>query len=119
VFRYLPADPAQAGPSTGISQATNNANYLSDDNDDRCIETHPTAGRVIRMNDNLHEKWKHSFGLAMDLDGDVDMSDPDKINGFAPFASELDWRIADWVVKEGPGHKAFNRLLDIPGVCRW
>ncbi|KAJ7334948.1 hypothetical protein DFH08DRAFT_916210 [Mycena albidolilacea] len=52
----------------------------------------------------------------MDPDGDVDMSDPDKINGFAPFASELDWRIADWVVKEGPGHKAFNRLLDIPGV---
>ncbi|KAJ7743424.1 hypothetical protein B0H14DRAFT_2308748, partial [Mycena olivaceomarginata] len=35
---------------------------------------------------------------------------------FAPFASELDWMIAEWVIKDGPGHKAFDRLLDIPGV---
>ncbi|KAJ7020868.1 hypothetical protein C8F04DRAFT_1403295 [Mycena alexandri] len=73
---------------------------------------------VIRMNDNLHTKWKRSFGLAMPVDpeGDVDMENIDRSNGFAPFASELDWRIAEWVVKEGPGHKAFDRLLDIPGV---
>ncbi|KAJ7852764.1 hypothetical protein B0H14DRAFT_3656681 [Mycena olivaceomarginata] len=44
------------------------------------------------------------------------MEDPDSPNVFAPFASELDWRIAEWVIKDGPGHKAFDRLLEIPGV---
>ncbi|KAJ7693152.1 hypothetical protein B0H17DRAFT_933172, partial [Mycena rosella] len=71
---------------------------------------------VIRMNDNLHTKWKQSFGLALDPDGDVEMGAPDSPNLFAPFASELDWRIAEWVIKDGPGHKAFDRLLNIPGV---
>ncbi|KAJ7307753.1 hypothetical protein DFH08DRAFT_927418 [Mycena albidolilacea] len=68
------------------------------------------------MNDNLHAKWKRSFGLAIDPDGDIDMEVSDSSNGFAPFASELDWRIAEWVIKNGPGHKAFDRLLNIPGV---
>ncbi|KAE9382526.1 hypothetical protein BT96DRAFT_1055474, partial [Gymnopus androsaceus JB14] len=36
---------------------------------------------------------------------------------FAPFASEMDWRIVEWVVKDGIGHKSFDRLLDIPGVA--
>ncbi|KAJ6540166.1 hypothetical protein DFH09DRAFT_1249545 [Mycena vulgaris] len=44
------------------------------------------------------------------------MGGADPPNGFAPFASELDWRIAEWVIKDGPGHKAFDRLLAIPGV---
>ncbi|KAG1884783.1 hypothetical protein F4604DRAFT_1977115 [Suillus subluteus] len=35
---------------------------------------------------------------------------------FAPFASELDWRIARWAVQEGIGHKSFDRLMAIPGV---
>ncbi|KAJ7155600.1 hypothetical protein C8R46DRAFT_1004815 [Mycena filopes] len=120
VFRFVLADPNQPGPSTHTAQqnAAHRANHLSDTDNSRYVETHPTAGFVIRMNDNLHAKWKCSFGLAMPLDaeGDVDMEDSSTVNGFAPFASELDWRIAEWVVKEGPGHKAFDRLLDIPGV---
>ena len=39
---------------------------------------------------------------------------PDKT--FAPFASEMDWRIAEWVIKDGIGHNSFNRLVSIPGV---
>ena len=35
---------------------------------------------------------------------------------FHPFHSELDWNIAQWVVKDGPGNNAFDRLLKIPGV---
>ncbi|KAJ7112281.1 hypothetical protein C8R44DRAFT_833175 [Mycena epipterygia] len=113
----------QPGPSSATAQAepsspntTHPADHLSDDNSHRITETHPTAGKVIRMHDNLHAKWKRSFGLAMDGDGDVEMGGPDMLHGFAPFASELDWKIAEWVVKDGPGHKAFDRLLDIPGV---
>ncbi|KAJ7016190.1 hypothetical protein C8F04DRAFT_1245633 [Mycena alexandri] len=119
VFRFILADPNQPGPSTHAApQTTHRANHLSDSDEGRYIETHPTAGYVIRMNNNLHAKWKRSFGLAMPVDreGDVDMETDGQPNGFAPFASELDWRIAEWVVKEGPGHKAFDRLLDIPGV---
>ncbi|KAL1700331.1 hypothetical protein EV121DRAFT_214394, partial [Schizophyllum commune] len=35
---------------------------------------------------------------------------------YLPFASELDWRIALWAVKEDVSQGAFNRLLAIPGV---
>jgi hypothetical protein len=35
---------------------------------------------------------------------------------FAPFASELDWRVARWTVQEGVGHKSFDRLMAIPEV---
>ncbi|KAJ7842674.1 hypothetical protein B0H14DRAFT_2359498 [Mycena olivaceomarginata] len=103
LFQFIPADST--------------TRHLSDDDEGRFIECHPTAGQVIRMNDNLHAKWKRSFGgSALGLDGDVEMEDPDSPNVFAPFASELDWRIAEWVIKDGPGHKAFDRLLKIPGV---
>ena len=44
------------------------------------------------------------------------MDDASKLNHFAPFASELDWKVAQWVVKDGPGHNAVNRLFEIPGV---
>ncbi|KAG2134040.1 uncharacterized protein EDB93DRAFT_1242739 [Suillus bovinus] len=35
---------------------------------------------------------------------------------FYPFASHLDWKVVCWAVQEGIGHKAFDRLLAIPGV---
>ncbi|KAF8874329.1 hypothetical protein CPB84DRAFT_1690242 [Gymnopilus junonius] len=35
---------------------------------------------------------------------------------FMPFSSELDWRFAEWAVKDGPGQNAIDRLLAIPGV---
>ncbi|KAF7363254.1 hypothetical protein MVEN_00678500 [Mycena venus] len=112
IFHFIPLDPDEPGPSS----APRSFRHLSDEDDRRVVDSHPTAGKVIRMNDNLHAKWKRSFGLAIDPDGDIEMAGSDSPNGFAPFASELDWRIADWVIKEGPGHKAFDRLLDIPGV---
>ena len=115
VFQFIPLDPNLEGPSSA-PQTAYQSRYLSDDDDTRVVDSHPTAGRVIRMNDNLHEKWKRSFGLAIDPDGDIEMGAPDSVNTFAPFASELDWKIAEWVIKDGPGHKAFDRLLDIPGV---
>jgi hypothetical protein len=50
---------------------------------------------------------------GMDVDGEPGM---EKQNPYAPFTSELDWRIARWTVKDNPGHKVFDRLLSIPGV---
>lgn len=52
------------------------------------------------------EDVRMSLGEAKDGDG----------NPFWPFASELDWRVARWVVTDSPGHKATDRLLEIPGV---
>lgn len=37
-------------------------------------------------------------------------------NIWAPFKSELDWRLARWAKMRGPGSTAFTELLDIPGV---
>ncbi|KAG1735953.1 uncharacterized protein EDB91DRAFT_1235852 [Suillus paluster] len=35
---------------------------------------------------------------------------------FAPFESELEWRVACWAIQDGIGHKSFDRLMAIPGV---
>ncbi|KAG1894245.1 uncharacterized protein F5891DRAFT_896513, partial [Suillus fuscotomentosus] len=35
---------------------------------------------------------------------------------YSPFASEVEWRIAEWATKEGIGDKSLDRLLSIPGV---
>lgn len=50
-----------------------------------------------------------------DEQGDIRMAEGDET--FFPFSSELDWRVAQWAIKDGPGHNAFDRLLEIPGVC--
>ncbi|KAJ7820515.1 hypothetical protein B0H14DRAFT_3147084 [Mycena olivaceomarginata] len=112
IYQFIPLDPDEPGPSSVPQQYR----HPSDEDNSRIVDSHPTAGKVIRMNDNLHAKWKRSFGLATDSDGDIEMGGPDSSSAFAPFASELDWRIAEWVIKDGPGHKAFDRLLNIPGV---
>jgi len=55
----------------------------------------------------------------MDKDGDIAMGSESEPSPFAPFSSELDWRVAQWAVKDGPGHNAFDRLLKIPGVSKF
>lgn len=98
LFQFIPADPNQAGPSSPPKNSSNSnirhpTDHLPDEDDSWVTETHRTVGRVIRMNDNLHAKWKRSFGLAIDPDGDIEMAGPNgpnALNGFAPFASELD-----------------------------
>jgi hypothetical protein len=37
-------------------------------------------------------------------------------NPYAPFTSLLDWRVAQWFVQDGIGHKSFDQFLNIPGV---
>jgi hypothetical protein len=97
------------------------AHRAAENEDARVVIQHPTAGHVIRMVPTLHEKWKKQFGGDMegeDQDQDVDMDAPEGGAGakFAPFASELDWRIANWAIRDGIGHKSFDRLMSIPGV---
>lgn len=91
------------------------------------VEEYPEAGKVVKIDEGLYVRWKKQFGeqnLRKDGDGDVVMDDGNagqteapSLNAFAPFASELDWRVALWAVKDGIGHQSFDRLLAIPGVC--
>ena len=75
---------------------------LDDDDDTRYVVEHPTAGKVFS---------------SADKDGDITMKDNTVPNNpYAPFSSEMDWMIAQWAVKDAPGHKAFDRFLEIPGV---
>jgi hypothetical protein len=92
---------AGPGPSTAASTSQRQQNYraLDDDDDSRVEDDFVGAGRVIRMNETLHERWRKQF--RKDRDGDVEMGDSTSSdNSFYPFASELDWRIANWVIKD-------------------
>jgi hypothetical protein len=127
-FIPLPSTPpdigeAGPGPSSTAATAPSTSDHLHrrvlDDIDDSSVEDiFKGAGLVIQMNENLHERWKKMFESEHDGDGDVRMEDmPVDTTSFHPFASELDWRVANWVIKESLGHKAFDRFLSIPGVC--
>ncbi|KAF9470504.1 hypothetical protein BDN70DRAFT_762707, partial [Pholiota conissans] len=83
-----------------------------EDDDQQVTIIHKHAGKAKR-----HESPPRYHPPHIDKDGDTSMAE-DGVDGnpFAPFSSELDWRIAQWVVKDGIGHNSFNRLLEIPGV---
>ncbi|KAG1892509.1 hypothetical protein F4604DRAFT_1566002 [Suillus subluteus] len=88
--------------------------------DMRVEDVHPTAGKVIHMDETVHQIWRREFG-GSDTNGDVVMEDLGegtsmKTNMFAPFESELEWRVACWAIQDGIGHKSFDRLMAIPGV---
>lgn len=127
VYHMIPIPDPQVdigtpGPGPSSSAYRSSASPLHstsitiDSDGERITEEHPTAGKVIRMDVNLHAQWNRQWGNR-DSEGDIPMGSPgDEGNHFAPFASELDWRIASWAVKDGIGHKSFDCLLSIPGV---
>ena len=116
---FLPTEEPEVGvagpgPQTAenrILQGAAKARHpvLDDDDDERVIQIDQDAGKIYR-----HDPPPKHF--QVDKDGDSSM---DRDNLFFPFASELDWRVAQWAVKDGPGHNAFDRLLEIPGVSRF
>ncbi|KAG0693087.1 hypothetical protein DFH29DRAFT_1007669 [Suillus ampliporus] len=67
------------------------------------------------IDQSVHAKWRLQFGLCNEAESSVP-EDQDDDSLFYPFASRLDWQVGCWVVQEGIGHKAFDRLLAIPGV---
>lgn len=114
---------AGPGPATSAHRARGQAyRALDEDDDTRITVTHPTAGRAIRMDTGLHEQWKAIFKESGHDDretcdpGMQPESQADGVNPYAPFASELDFKVARWVIQDGIGHASLDRLLDIPGV---
>jgi len=116
-YHFLPNDePGQEdlegaagpGPSTVANRIIRAA--VLDDDDDECVTViDEEAGRIYRQ--DAPPRY-----IPIDEDGDAVMGDDSEPNPFTPFSSELDWRVAQWAVKDGPGHNAFDRLLKIPGV---
>lgn len=75
---------------------------------DIVIEPHsnPRAGAPIRNDYNpMYAQEKYSQQV-------IDKAD----NVYAPFQSELDWKIAQWAKMRGPGSTAVSELLSIEGV---
>jgi len=94
------AGPSRHGP-TG---------FLEDEDDERVEVIHSTAGKVIRMEKTIHERWRNHFGVQNEN------VEEEETGAFHPFESKLDWEIACWAIEEGIGHGALDRLLAIPGV---
>ncbi|KAF8218546.1 hypothetical protein L208DRAFT_1350381, partial [Tricholoma matsutake] len=116
-----PIGQSGPGPSSQANQrATNQSQCLDENDDERHEEEDVGAGKVIPMDERLHDHW-HQLFREQDGDGDVVMHDDDGAttdkDNYAPFASEMDWRVAQWMVKDGIGHKSFDRFLAIPGVA--
>src|SRR6266540_3022360 len=85
----------------------------STEDDSRIEVPHKTAGKVIKMNSSLHEQWRMLF---QNDHMDVDQPSSGSQSPYSLFASELDWRVARWTIKDGIGHKSLDHLLAIPGV---
>lgn len=118
----LPMGEAGPGPSTQAHRDRMADRQLGakvrslDDGDLSLVEVeHRSGGAVIRMDESIHTRWRFAHNLPVDVP--MDGSSKPLNNLYAPFASELDWRIAEWAVKDNIGHNSFNRLLQIPGVC--
>lgn len=111
-LQFLPDEPEEIGAEHQNQTADNTDSrhtILEDDDDERITIVDEDAGRVF------HNKAPPSH-TQVDREGDTFMEEGGEPNQFAPFSSELDWRVAHWAVKDGPGQNAFNRFLEIPGV---
>src|SRR6266545_2709161 len=107
------AEGAGPGPQTAANRLRRAALILDDEIDERITITHPNAGVVRRKESPPSFRFEEN-----DEDGDVEMEGPDQLplSPFRPFNSELDWKIAQWAIKDGPGQNAFDRFLSVPGV---
>lgn len=103
---------AGPGPQTALYRRRMLAmkDLLDEDADERVTDEDVTSARILRQ-----EHLQTSLP-TQDRDGDANMATEGEDPRFHPFISELDWKIANWAIKDGPGHNAFNRLLNIPGV---
>lgn len=129
-FELLPQEPfhpqahdqeedeagAGPGPHTLAARASHSSHHsyraLDDTDDTRFVVEHPSAGAVLQHNPQPPPPTR-----PQDSDGDITMDgDTTARSAFFPFNSELDWKVAEWAIKDGPGHKAVDRFLSIPGV---
>ncbi|CAA7269607.1 unnamed protein product [Cyclocybe aegerita] len=95
---------------------------LDEEDEDHIYVNYKGAGKTIGTNNTVHQRWKDLFANKEESFDDANpLNDilPEAEapgNPFAPFVTEMDWRVARWVVQDGIGHKSFDRFLEIPGL---
>lgn len=97
---------------------------LWDDFFDSMAEEYRRAGQRADSNphiikySSLHPQSKPGAVIRHDRPTDISYQNhlPSGDNTWAPFASEVDWRIAKWAKLRGAGSTAFSELLAIDGV---
>ncbi|KAF9059169.1 hypothetical protein BDP27DRAFT_1239288, partial [Rhodocollybia butyracea] len=78
-----------------------------------------TAGKVINKCKTVYERWESilkSKGQQELSSGTTTHDDNLDQKCYHPFASQLDWKIAQWAVTEKISQKALDRLLNVPQV---
>jgi hypothetical protein len=108
VFQFIPEEPEEIEGNQPPQNSSSRDSLLDDDDDDRITIVDENAGWIFRKDPPRYNE--------VDNEGDTLMGEDCIRNPFEPFSSELDWMVAHWAVKDGPGHNAFNRFLEIPGV---
>ncbi|KAJ3727562.1 hypothetical protein C8R42DRAFT_638742 [Lentinula raphanica] len=109
LFNFLlpEGDDEEAGSGVGSSSATSSAQpmqrTLEEEDDKMTWQWHGTAGKVLRVDKDVHKQW-------------LGLSSGKKDDAYSPFASQLEWEISHWAVKEKVSQSSFNRLLKIPQV---
>ena len=64
-----------------------------------------SLGKKIEASPGLEEQWRWKQQMNKDEE-----------NPFFPFKLELDWRVADWVIRDSPLNSLCNRFLNVLGV---
>ncbi|KAF5364863.1 hypothetical protein D9757_012750 [Collybiopsis confluens] len=83
-----------------------NRSLIEDQAQCRTYSWHPTAGKIYRHMSDVRTRWKALFSGSEVGSHEI----------YRPFASRLDWELAQWAVKEKITHSSFDRLLQIPEV---
>ena len=70
-------------------------------------DVYPSTGAVIGQEATIQQKWHEA------------LRNPDfsNTNIFNPFESEVDWRMVEWLINDGPSQSGNDRLLKIQNVC--
>lgn len=116
-FRLIPTAPpalqsedaSGPGPTTQAFPGSRFAPReltLNDEDDTRYEVVHPSAGFI-----------KNKRPSNAQAGGRLTSCEPED-NIFAPFASSIEWKIAEWAIKDSIGHNSLDRFLSIPGVSQ-
>lgn len=83
----------------------------------RCVDEHPCLISYL----SRHLRSRPGFIIRHDAPTDVAYQAfaADGNNVWAPFESEVDWKVAKWAKLRGSSSTAFSELLGIDGVCEF
>ena len=91
--------------NTNRSSTPQSSNYTSLEDDSRTgelyYEDYPDTGKILGVQETTQQQWNKTVSPIANT------------NIFHPFESELDWKMAEWLIDNGPSQSANNQLLKI------